>query len=346
MSESVGRDAWIAAAVGVVIELVMVFLVLSVLTRSRESDIYSDMRSRIGGIGAKGFVLMMFALFTLQLFVVASSAFTLTSSHLFYELNVHKFMIPLVLFGALFCLLPARAIFRSSEIFWLVILIAVVLSIIPALPQASMREITPILSGGGALRRVFMTTFRNLIFFESAAFLLVFSGDIKVEKNFRKKFMTVAVASGVVFVIFVVVFTAIFGALAPYKSVAVLNLSNYSNFLVQGGQLDWILVCVLLLALLIRFGATFYCAFACMRYLFNIKHLARIIGLGIAVALWVVFVWVMRTQSRLDEFVRTVALATSILFVAVPVLAFLLSPRSTRKSSKASVNKEEVPNDD
>ena len=323
LSEFAGRDAWMVALFGTLLELGVIFLTLNVLVRGQDSDIYSDMRKRTTGVGAKIFVLCMLFIFIIQLFILAGQTYSLLGQHLFDSINIHKFLAPLSLMALLFCYMPARAIFRSGEIFWIFILIALALAVFPAVGNMRVSELSPVLQNGAT--PVLNGVFRNLIFFESAAFLLVFSGDIKVSKNFRRNFMITASIVGAFFVFFVFMCTALFGPLAPLKSTAIGALTTYSSFLTQGGRLDWVLVCIWLLLLLLRFGVTFYCAFASIRYLLNLKHRAGYIGFGIVALIYPLFVWVFRGQSGVNDFLSHlgVAITLAVLFLLVPLVAFL-----------------------
>jgi len=338
LSQFGGRDAWMIALIGTALELAVIFLVLNVMVKGQGSDIYSDMRAKVTGVGAKIFVLLMLCIFIVQIFILAGQTHTLLNQHLFDDLNIHKFLIPLCLMAVLFCFMPARAIFRSGEIWWMFILVAIVLAVAPALRSIRISELTPVLEGG--FRPVLNGVFRNLIFFESAAFLLVFSGDIKIEKDFKKKFMLTAGGVGAFFVFFVLLCTMLFGPLAPVKSTAIAGLTTYSAFLTQGGRLDWILVCIWLLLLLLRFGVTFYVAFASIRYLFNIKHRAGYIGFGLVALIYPLFVWIFGGAEGVNDFVGhlAVGIILACLFFAVPVVAFFNSLLYNRKNEKPKVH--------
>ncbi|MCL2846700.1 MAG: GerAB/ArcD/ProY family transporter [Firmicutes bacterium] len=328
LSQGAGRDAWITAAVGSLVELLVLFAALNIIMAGRDSDSYSDLRKNITGIGAKIIVLGMLFVFMLQLLILTQSTFALVSENLFTDFNIHKFMVPLMLLGILFCFVPARAIFRGGEVFWLLIIIGVVLSVLPVITQMKVSEVTPVMQHG--LRPILTTLFRNMIYFESAAFLFIFSGDVEIKKDFRKKFMGVAAILAVFFVFFVFMFTALFGPLASYKTVAVANLTVYSAFLTQGGRLDWLLICIWLLLLLVRFGVTFYCAFASVRYIFNVKHRAGYIGFGIAVLLYALYYFVFIN----NDVIGTLRIPIFVLYFAIPfvfiVCALLNKKRGAR----------------
>jgi len=289
------------------------------------------MRQKTTGVGAKIFVTALLVVFLVQLFILAGQSYNLLTQQLFLDLNIHKFLIPLSLLAVLFCFMPARAIFRSGEIWWPLVLIALALAVFPALHNMRFSQVAPAFSNGAT--PIFNGLFRNLIFFESAAFLLVFSGDVKVapkEKGkwgFKPRFMLVASLVGLFFVFFVFLCTTLFGPLAPIKSTAITGLTTYSSFLTQGGRLDWLLVCTWLLLLILRFGITFYCAFAAIRYLFNVKHRAGYIGFAIVAIVYPIFVWVFRGHTGVNDFLShlAVAIVLAALLLAIPIIAFLVS---------------------
>lgn len=333
LSQGAGRDAWWAAIIGTVLELLILFAVLNVIVINNavnsHSNLYTDLRKNTTFVGAKLIILLMLGLFLLQLFILIGTSYSLVTQNLFHDMGIHRFLIPLVLFGTMFCLMSARAIFRGGEIFYLLIILGLLISVVPAVPKMQLSEVTPMFSDGA--RPIFNSVYMNLIYFESASFLLIFSGDIKVTKDFRRKFMTVAVLVGVVFVFFVFMTTTLFGPLAPYKGIAVANLTVYSSFLTQGGRLDWVLICIWFLLLAVRFGLTFFCAFACIRYLFNVKHRAGYIGLGIAATLWAVYAFAIVRVEVLNNFVSQAAPAIAVLVLVIPLVclvnAFVLKRR-------------------
>ena len=361
LSTTSAQNAWIAALLGTVVELVLIFAVLNVLVIGNGSDIYSDLRTNTKFIGAKIIILFMMLLLLLQLFILSSQSYIILSQNLFTELNIHKFLVPLVIFGVLFCFMPARAIFRSGEIFYILIIVGIALSVFPALRNMNPSEITPIFGGG--ITPILRGFYQNLIYFESAAFLLIFSGDIKLQsdsgrnkqqastntmpdqaKDFRKKFMLTATLLGVFFVFFVFMFTSIFGPLAPTKDLAITNLTTYSEFLTQSGRLDWILVYIWTLLLLLRFGATFFAVFACIRYLFNAKHRAGYIGFSIALFLYLMWWLLVRTPDRLNDFTALVAPGIAVVFFVVPIACLVNALILKWRNKNKNKNKKESEN--
>jgi len=308
-----GHDAWIAALIGTVLELLIIFGVIHVIAKGYRTPRYV--------------LPFMFALFLLQLFILTGTSRVLVTDQLLHEMPIHVFLIPLVLFGVFCCLLGARPIFRGGEVFYVLIIIGVALSIIPALLKIRGSEVLPMFDNGWG---IINAVFKNAIFFESASFLLLFSGDIKVTKDFRKKFMIIASIVGALFVFFVFMTTAVFGPLAPMKSIAIVDLTTHSSFLTQGGKVGWLLVCIWLLLILLRFAVTSYCAFVCLRDLFGVKKFAGVIAITVAIALWAVWAFAVRTWDRLDVFLGylPVSIIVVVFALLIPGLCLMRKRRA------------------
>lgn len=334
LAKTAGPDAWISALIGTVLELVILFLVLTVITMNQNSDIYSDLRKKTKWFGANIVILGMLAIFLLQIFVLISQGFYLLNGNIFDHIPINLFCLPMLAIGIFFCFMPARAIFRSGEIFFIFIFFGIALSVFPALGQIKPKEVLPIFDNG--FKPIVNAFYQNMIYFESAFFLLMFSGDIKVEKHFKKKFMTLATLAGVFFVFFIFMFYALFGPLSPMKDLAISNMTLYSSGPAGGGRLDWILVTMWLLLLLIRFGITFYCAFACLRYLTHVKHRAGYLSFGLAVVVYLLSVFVFATSRELNRFITTIPWLIATLILVIPLVSFICA-LFTKRSGTAQV---------
>lgn len=325
------RDAWIVALIGTIVELVVLFIALTVLVKLRDTDIYSAARKDFKIVGAKFIVLLMLFLFILQLLILLKQIFYLLQTQMFENLSFRNFAIPMLTLGIFFCFFPARSIFRSGEIFWVFIIVAIAISIIPAVGQIRPWEVLPIFNRGAG--PIWSGVYRNLIYFESASFLLIFAGDIKVEQNFRKKFMTLAILVGASFVLFVFMFYALFGPMSSTKTIAIANLTLYSSFFSNTGSMDWVLVSIWLLLLTMRFGVTFFCAFSCLRYITAIKHRAGILGASLGIAIYLLLTLVFRNMTELDSFIYHAAPAIVSLYILIPLSFYIFTLRKGGKKN-------------
>jgi len=309
-----GNDAWISALIGTVIELLVLWMVLGVMTANKDKDIYQAR-------GAKIVMPLMLLVFLLQIMILTKQSFYLLGENMFENLSAFMFIIPMLLLGIFFCFTSTQSIFRSGEIFYVFLAVGIAVSVLPALGQINAREALPLFSSG--MRPILTTTLINLIYFESASFLLMFSGEIKIEENFKKRFMAVATAVGVFFVFFVFMFWSLFAGVSSAKNVAVANMTGYSSIVASGGRTGWILVAVWLLLLLLRFGVTFYCAFKSTKYITGLKNRAGIISVTLALVVFLLSSFVFTGLREMQLFITNMRWVILGLYIVIPVLFFV-----------------------
>jgi len=303
LSQGAGRGAWIAALIGILVELGLVFLALLIIERGK--PIF------------KVLIPIMFLVFLFHILITANSSFQLINDHLFFGINVQKVLIPLALFGICFCFLQNRALFRSGEIFYWIIIIALVLSIAPSLTSIRFNEIYPVEKSIS----IFETAFMNIIYFESAFFILLFSGSVDTGKNFKRRFMISASVLSIIFVFFIALMTGVFGMLAPFKESGIIDLTAASSFLAGAGRMDFLLICVWLLVILLRFGAAFYFAYTCIIKTISLKKFKYIPAIVLGVGVWVMITFMPMIQNI------WIAGAVFTLILIVSILAFVSSKK-------------------
>ena len=252
LAKNVGHDAWIAALVGVVLELCFLYLVLLLIKKN-----LSNVFMKIFGLVIIAPILLY------EIVIISKQTYGILNNNLFEYVPYFLFVTSLVLLAVYFCLSHPRGIFRCAEIFFVFLILGVVLSVAPAIPNINVREILPIFDT--SVGAIIKTVFINAIFFEPFLFIFVFRKNIEKTKLFKTKFMVSALIAGAVFVFFVFMFCALFGSLAPYKEIAVTNLTVYSAYITSGGHLDWVILTAWLLLVLLRFGVTCAAAFKCVR---------------------------------------------------------------------------------
>jgi len=316
LAGAAGRDGWIAAGLGSLVELAVLFVVLCAMTR-----------------GGKSMLLMpaMLIFFLLQALITLSQTNSLLAITLYENLNRHMFVIPMLVLGIFFCYAKTRAVFRAGEIFYILILIAIFLSVFPSLWKVSLGEALPVLDAG--LAPVLRAVFNNLIYFEAAFVIWMFKGEVDIKKGFRRDFMIWAGAGAIVFTVFVFFYCLLFGPLAAVRPLGIVDVTGVNSYIAQNGRLEWIIACIWLLLLLMRFGVLFYCCFASVRHITPAKFQPAVIVFPLAAALYALFLFV-----SLPSVLVALRIPIVIFFATVPLL-FLLLGGSRRCSEHSGAKK-------
>jgi len=84
---------------------------------------------------------------------------------------------------------------------------------------------------------------------------------------------------------------------------------------------------------------TFYCAFACLRYITGIKKRAGFIGAGLAVIIYCISTFALGTSRDLHAFIHAIPWLIAALMIAVPaaLLILTLTKRGHKKDVQQTV---------
>jgi spore germination protein KB len=324
LSGLAGRDAWLSALFGSILELALLFIVLTTMRLWHDDDVYAGLKKKVTPVGAKIVLVVLVIFFLLQSLISTRITNYLLTETIYEDLGTYTFIIPLLLVGIFFCYMSTRAVMRSGEILGAFVILALALALLPSFSKAIFTDVLPVLDTG--VSPVFSGLFRNLGYFECSAVLLMFSGAVKIERGFTGKFMTAAALGAVVFVLFVFLFIAVFGPLASSKPLAIVNLTQVSSYIAQNGRIEWLMICVWLMLLIIRFGITFYCAFAGIRYILG-PRVAQpaFIAIPIAIVLYIVHAFAITNTTELGKLLHGLSPVLLCFYIAIPVLFVIVA---------------------
>jgi len=314
LSMGAGRDAWIAAGAGALFELVILFIVLLVIEKKGSVTILMP---------------FMFVFFLVQILITLAHTNNLLGATLYESRGRHMFIVPTLVLGLFFIFSKTRAIFRSGEIFYILILIAIFLAVLPALPKVDASEVLPVLGGG--IMPVLRTVYNNIIYFEGALVLLMFKGEVATKKNFKRSFMIWASVGAVVFTLFVFFYCSLFGPLSSLRQLGIVDVTGQNSYLAQNVRIEWLIVCVWLLLLLIRFGVLFYCCFVAVRRVTRTEKLHQAwIAFPLAAVVYIGFMFV-----PLGGVLNALRIPIAVFIVVVPLLFLILGGRKCFENSGA-----------
>jgi len=311
LSSGAGRDAWIAAGIGALVELGVLFVALLAIEKKGEVKVLMP---------------LMFVFLLLQALITLNHTNHMLTHTLYENLNKHMFIIPMLVLGFFFVFSKTRAVFRSGEIFYILIPVAVFLAVLPAIGKMDTSEVLPVLGGG--FEPIIRTVYNSLIYFEGALVLLMFKGDVQTGKNFKRNFMIWAAVAAVAFTAFVFFYYSLFGPLSNLRPLGIVDVTGQNAYLAQNFRLEWIIVCVWLLALAVRFGVLFYGCFAAVQ---KLKVLPRIaVALPLAVLVYAGFMLI-----PLPQVLGVLQIPIAIFIIAIPLLFLILGGKKCLDNSGA-----------
>jgi hypothetical protein len=264
LANGAANFAWVSALLGIVFEFILVLIAVLIVKHFRNRPVF-----------LKIIYVIFIPILILELLLVTKTTYTLIHESFFDNVNIILFAAPLLAAGVFFCMSPARSFFRAGEILWGIVLIGLVIAIIPTIYSINWSDFNILIHGN--IKSVLPATLSNLLYFESAIFIIVFSADMKIEKKtrFAGKLLTTATVCGLFFVAITALFTVYFGPLSPEKTLAFTEFTTVSQYITNTGSFDWLLSCTWLVMLLLRFGVMVSAGFICVKEIMGIKKRGR-----------------------------------------------------------------------
>lgn len=235
-----GNWAWLATLLGVAVELLLVGIATMILR-------WVDTRQ----MGFRGLCFVLVPLIAVEIWLTGQQIYDLAYADLSTNLSLIIFMITLVLLGIFFLTRQPRAVFRSGEILWIFYLVGLVIAIVPTLYtlQVNWGELVQ-----GDWTTVWLTAGGNLLFFESASFVLAFGSETKKTSRELGKINLTAWLCGLGYALFMLLFVILFGPLGATKPMGIVEMTAGAQSITANGNLDWLIIITTLAALVLRFG--------------------------------------------------------------------------------------------
>lgn len=282
-----GVNGYLAVAFNMALDLIILG-VLMWISKHHPTDKIKDFLMRY--LGKAGTHILLFLMF---IFFFFKSAYLLKELHhyllntLFNNLNFLYFLIPIILVASFIMSKSLRALGRSAEIFFPLVLFTLVFTLIIPYGYVDIANLLPFMENGvhpilDASMHCSFSTGDFFIFF-------IIMGNVKLEKNSYKKIFNYALSATIFVVVFYIVFFAVYGDLGYLSIVAVGDLPFFSSFPSSVGRVDWITINLWMIAVIFQTGVFLHCGVTCFNQTFNFKH--KTSGLVIIISLMVGFLF-------------------------------------------------------
>lgn len=208
--KDIGKESFLLMSLYAFIELISFFLIYYLLKKNQNISFYQFLKKHLGDIGAKVVFFIIFVFYFFKMLILLRGGFVYARDVAFQEatFSLYAFII-LMISGSLY-FFKLRALSRTMEIFFPLIFIFLIISLIIPFLTTMIYDIRPLLDI--PTPTFFNTVLRYLIFSGNFVFALLFMGKIKFNNNksdFRILFNIVLMAL-IILASFYFVFNSVF----------------------------------------------------------------------------------------------------------------------------------------
>lgn len=240
LAQNAGGWSWLSALLGVFFEIVLVFIACFILKRH-------DKQSKF----LRVLCWLLVPLTIVEIGVTTVEIYHLAYTNLFTTLGITVLVITLIALGLFFITRQPRALFRAGEILKLFFILGLILAIIPTLYNIKINWQDLV---HGDLRQILPATGMNLLFFESATFVIAFGSETRKSDHELRRLNLTALLCGIGYFIFIVLFVLIFGNLSQHQTMGLVDMTTATQFITSSGSLDWLIAMSILATIILRFG--------------------------------------------------------------------------------------------
>jgi spore germination protein KB len=286
MSYLSGNDLIFPALFNIILQSAIIWLI-TFLASKTDKTFYELLRDCIGEVGAK----IVFALFAL--FFIANAILPMIEQQLFVHESFYD-TIPSILVFLPFFILSIYAgskrftnIGRVADMCLPIFVVAIIVIFAMSIGQCRFDNLLPILRrppsniGGSSLS--------SIVRFSDSSFMLMFLGHFKYKKGDSLKITLSYIAGGLIVLLFMSMFYAIYGSLSPMQPFAIAKIPIFFSAINLIGRVDMLAIYLydtaVLFALILNIQMSCYClekVFSCpLRGVYSIAVNAILITISI-----------------------------------------------------------------
>ncbi len=330
--KSCGRDSVIAMFVILVAELVCLAGATAAIALSPQKSFGQLLKATVGKIAAKIIFALMAAMFFLKLLLLSGEVRIFFAENLFTEFPWCVYSVPFFALTTVISMGTARAIGRTAQFLFPLILAATVLMLFLIGRGVDFTEVFPF--GEFAARDVAADSLRYAMWYGDYSALVVFLGSVKRSR----KTVAISMISGVAASAVVLFFTL--GLTASFSNVCyiihfgqnVTGMSHYALGNIMQGRIDLILFCVWMMSVFLKGGMFAYAAAYCIRAIAPMNRTLPALILGIT--LFVISCFIPSATGLHTVMADYMAIPAIAFQFAVPALMLTVSLLGRRRERK------------
>lgn len=261
---------FIVSFVIMTIDAIYAFLILSLMEKSQEKNIYEFMQKIIGKIGAKLVLVILLVQFALIVADLSKGLEFFVVENLYNELNWTVFVIPLMILISFMVYKGVRNIARVGEIFCWFICLGILYIGLKSMSGIDLESFLPMFNDG--VTPLFEAAWHHMMWFGSTSFLLVLFGKVDfTDKKKMKLFWTLTIAILLVHFMYLV-FYGLFQVTSGIHNFMISDISQFSTEHSSIDELSWLVVSLWIVAQAIQLALYAYCMKQCIKFIFNLRN--------------------------------------------------------------------------
>lgn len=326
-----GNMSWLVTLVLMIVDMLYAFLILDLMKKSGNKNIYEFLKETIGVFFAKLILAIFLIKYALVLAIIGKGTELFVIENLYEDYHWFLYGVPLLAVVGFMVYKGIRNIGRCFEfVFWLIFFCCLyigfksiagvdVLSFLPMFKDG----INPLLYGG----------YRHLSWFGSSVFMFMLFGKVSFKDEKKGRFFLFMFLAILLVMFLHFVFYGIFDNISPTHQFCISDIAQFSVKKTTISELSWFVVCMWICAQVIQFAMYGFCFVECLMYFFNINQkFVGVVFLDLYIIFWGIYgTTVSDTEALfLSDFASWVTIITEYIIPFIILIAYLFKHRKKK----------------
>ncbi len=268
LASNVKGDLWLSALINIAIDFFAITVYL-VATKNVELSFIEMMEDAFGKTTTKiiCFIYALFFAFRSILPVLEQKDYI--DYTLYFSMPSLIYFLPFFVSAFYLSMKKLRVLGRLSDVLFTFTIVGYVLLLALSLGNTDLTEILPI--GNSGILNILDSSRQSITWFGDCIYFLFFIGNFKKEKGYLVKILLSFLLSGVMVVIFLIVFYGIFSSIAFRQRFALTEIAKYTSVISDTGRFDYLAIISLLFSFIVSSSLPLFFASKLINYVFTFK---------------------------------------------------------------------------
>lgn len=332
--ESKNMSMFVALAL-MIIDGLYVFVILDLMKKSGEKNIYEFMKSCLGKVISKIILILLILKYALVIGNISKGLEFFVVENLYSEYNWFVFVLPLMILIGFMIYKGIRNIARVSEMVCWAIVIGLIYIALKALSGIDVLSFLPFFLDG--VQPLLNSAYRHISWFGSATFLFMLFGFVDFRSEKKLKMIKYIIFAILIVQLLYFVFYGLFEITSPTHNYCISDISQFSSTYSAIDELSWLVVSMWIVAQAVQLALYSYCLAQALKFLFDIK--GNILPIIIVILYLLMWSFIGENTIRMERiffshFASIVTLLAQYILPIILEIVYAIKHRKGENSSK------------
>ena len=267
--EKSGNMGWFVTLVLMLIDGVFAVLIISLMQKNQNKNIYEFMCDTLGVVLTKIFMFILMIQYAIVIVNITKSLEMFVIENFYSEYSWLLFILPLIAVVGFMVYKGIQNIGRVYEMFFWAIVIGCIYIALKSIQGVDVFSFLPMFKDGA--KPIFEGAFYHLSWFGSATFLIMLFGKVDFTNAKKARFIKYIFCSILLVMLLYFVFYGVFGITSPIHNFGLSDISQYvrGNSIID--ELSWLIIALWVVAQAVQIAMFGFCFASVFTYLFNVK---------------------------------------------------------------------------